>query len=104
MMFDSEKFERLSILSKQFNQECDALNSTIEEWNKRLEALSLGQEVWLILESEEYYTDSENEDYEGQIKHQDEVYLGYAKVDNRWQLAVKEESYTQEKNTRGFDT
>jgi hypothetical protein len=55
------------------------INGDIEELNKHLETAGLGQEIYLTgspLESEEYYTNPDNPDYEGQVKCSRETYLG----------------------------
>jgi hypothetical protein len=89
-MVDAQKFERLSILSQQLNEQCSTLNDTITEWNKRLLALNLGLEVWLnpFDYSGVYYAENDSDVRQKCVK---EISLGYAKVDGQWQLAIKEE-------------
>lgn len=102
-MVSSEKFERLSTLTQQFNQQCSTLNDTIAEWNTRLANLSLGLEVWLNtqpLETSGLYQ-AINPETEKPQQHFDRTLLGYAHVDGQWQLAIKEEYTIYQYNEYG---
>jgi hypothetical protein len=101
-MVDANEFEQLSILSQQLNEQSETLNDTIEEWNKRLEALRLGITVWLdfdpLTTTGVYYEPDENGN---RWKKRDDVVLGYDRIDGRWQLAVKEVYLVWSQDRRG---
>jgi hypothetical protein len=88
-MFDSTTFTELAELSVQLNSRSDDLNRLIEELNSRLAASNLGLEFWL-----ETHPISDTGLLHGQnnLNVRELKYLGYTKVQEKWQLAVREES------------
>jgi hypothetical protein len=89
-----ETIDELSRLARELNQQSDNLNALIMTLNKKLAALNFGVEVWHAEPIEagdfrEGYDDEERliEKYRGV------VVLGYSKVQDTWQLAVREEMW-----------
>jgi hypothetical protein len=70
-----ETIGELTFLSRQLNDELHKLNTSIEGINEKLRLLDFGAEVWL---PDVFLANSDSE----QI-------LGYCKVDNDWQLAIR---------------
>ena len=83
----------LSDLASKLNQQSDRLNSIISTTNAKLEKLNIGIEVWLEqtpIDDEDFQDDSKDQTID---RHREVTLLGYAKVDGRWQLAVKHATF-----------
>ena len=97
-----DSINELSSLSLKLNQKSDKLNELISSINAKLEKLNFGVEVWLadspIEPSDPYFkADDENEKW-GQV---DGTLLGYARVDDEYQFAIKEATLV-EYDSKGF--
>jgi hypothetical protein len=88
-MVDANHIVELSHLAKQLNAQTDNLNKSIRELNRQLAGLNIGTEYWLQkpLESTGIRQDSS---YSPARKYQIDTYLGYDKIGDDWQLAIKE--------------
>lgn len=89
IMVDS--INELSDLAKKLNEKSDELTDTIETLNRKLTALKLGVEVWCARHPMEVGEFSAEDD-EGNPCAAWAVakLLGFAKVNEKWQLAVKD--------------
>jgi hypothetical protein len=92
----------LSDLSCKLNQQSDKLNEIISSINTKLGKLNLGVEVWLdyrpIVTGDIETTD---ENWQPAEPHRDATLLGYCRVDDNWQLAVKEVNLVTKRNRHG---
>lgn len=79
----------LAPLAKNLNDKSNELNSIISTTNEKLDALNLGVEVWTPtpIVSGDYEYDQGARPPQ---RYREAVYLGYAEVEGKWQLAVKE--------------
>ena len=85
-----DTINELSNLARQLNQKSDKLNSIITEVNQKLLALNIGIEVWLKNEPLTMADHSTfNAEGEPCLPWSEATILGYAEVDDEWQLAVK---------------
>jgi hypothetical protein len=86
------KISELAPLAQKLNEKTDQINSTISTLNEKLGKLNLGIEVWL--DSGEPYPheplESEAWSDEGSIRSRSLSYLGYCRLGDKWQLAVKD--------------
>ena len=83
--------QNLIALSHKLNEKTNTINSTISSLNENLARLNLGVEAWLdclSLEAEAYEEHSETETC-ARSRTRDEKVLGYCRVENEWQLAVR---------------
>ena len=87
-----ETIKELSSLSTKLNQKSDKLNSIISTVNRKLTKLNFGIEVWLAhdpVEAGDYQVFYDENEHEESASQRTITLLGYAKVDDEWQLAVK---------------
>jgi len=81
----------LANLSRKLNQQSDKLNEIISSINAKLDKLNLGVEVWLdyrpIIVGD---TETCDENWQPTEPHRGATLLGYARVGDNWQLAIKE--------------
>jgi hypothetical protein len=80
----------LAVLSTQLNEKSDHLNQTIAKFNEKLGALNLGIETWLVhdpVEEGEYHDNSTSFAH---VRSARATLLGYCRVANDWQLAIKQ--------------
>jgi hypothetical protein len=95
-MVDANSLTELSHLATKLNSQSNELNSSINLLNDQLASLNLGLEVWLhshpIEDSGLYYIQDRNHKQFGK-KARDLMTLGYSKVDDKWQLAIKDETF-----------
>lgn len=82
----SDKFAELTELSRRLNKDSDEVTSLIEQFEKKLKSLSLGIEIWLS--KNPLQTDINQGDLR-RSEHK-ETWLGYARLENKWALAVKD--------------
>ncbi len=84
-----DTIKELSDLSRKLNQKSDTLNDVITSVNQKLAKLSLGVEAWVsnIKKGDPY--DYEREDLPQSIRVHDETWLGYCRLEEGWELAVK---------------
>lgn len=86
-----DTINELSDLSIELNQQSDKLSSIISSVNSKLGKLNLGIEVWLErnpLEAEGY-RDTHDDEGHRIDRYREVTLLGYCKVEDEWQLAVK---------------
>ena len=85
----------------------DNLNKNIEALNKRLAEMNIGLEVWLESDYRPLAVDNPRRpirtsglQYDSSVspprKYEESVYLGYCRVKNAWELAIKYEETTYE--------
>jgi hypothetical protein len=80
--------EGLSDLAKKLNEKSDTLNATISTVNRKLAKLNMGVEVWIGLSEDiPFYREDDNDE---QWPLRDETWLGYCKVGDTWELALKD--------------
>src|SRR5215469_8736750 len=95
-MVDANSLAQLSHLATKLNSQSNELNSSIDALNNQLASLNLGLEVWLdshpIEDTGLYYIQDRTHKQFGE-KARDLTILGYSKVDEKWQLAIKEETF-----------
>lgn len=87
-----EKLQALSKLATKLNEKTDELNDIIDGLNTRLGAANLGVSVWLEEEWHELLVSARSSvEYEEHVTGERRTcwLLGYAKVDNQWQLAAR---------------
>jgi len=83
-----DTINELSNLAKKLNKKSDTLNATITTINGKLAKLNLGTEVWMPMEEgDPYYRESDDEE---RFPMREETWLGYCKVNDEWELALKE--------------
>ena len=89
-----ETIDELSRLAKELNQQSDKLNALITSLNQKLAALNFGVEVWHngAIEAGDFREEYDDEDRLIE-KCRSVVMLGYSKVEDAWQLAVREETW-----------
>ena len=89
------KISDLAPLAKKVNTKTDQINRTISSINEKLAKLNLGIEAWLDGNLRDALDCSPWSD-EGTMRVRSISYLGYDRIDGKWQLAVKEvtEEYT----------
>jgi len=80
------QFSRLEDLSAKLNTASDTISETLKRVEAKLAALRLGVEVWLSLEP---LNTTPLTDSQGQLQETISTYLGYAKVNGTWHIAVK---------------
>jgi hypothetical protein len=100
-MVEASSINELSNLAKQLNSQSDSLNKSIATLNDHLASLNLGLEVWLDagpfpLEDSGYYIIQDRAHPHVGKKGRDTITLGYSKVEDKWQLAIKDESFIYE--------
>jgi hypothetical protein len=78
-----DTIDELSNLASKLNQQSDRLNSIISITNAKLEKLNIGLEVWVRGEAKGRKID----------RHAKITMLGYAKVEDKWQLAFKQATF-----------
>lgn len=88
-MVDTNHIVELSHLAKQLNSQTDTLNNSIKELNRQLAALNIGIEYWLA-EALEKTGLQQDPSYSPARKYEIETFLGYDKISDQWQLAIKE--------------
>jgi hypothetical protein len=97
-----DTISKLSDLASKLNKKSDTLNATITTINRKLEKLNLGVEAWLenspIEPSDPYFGDHDDDEKWPLV---DGTLLGYARVEDEFQLAVKEATLA-EFDSRGF--
>jgi hypothetical protein len=88
-LVDTNHIVELSHLAKQLNAQTDNLNKSIRELNRQLSGLNVGIEYWLRepLESTGVRQDTS---YSPAKKYEIDTFLGYDKIGDDWQLAIKE--------------
>src|SRR4029077_11847379 len=95
-MVDANNLTELSHLATKLNSQSNELNSAIDALNNQLTSLNLGLEVWLdtrpIEDSGLYYIQNRGHKQFGK-KARDLAKLGYSKVEDKWQLAIKDETF-----------
>jgi hypothetical protein len=85
------KISDLAPLAKKVNQKTDRINRTITALNEKLGKLNLGIEVWLDNDSDfDKPLEAEPWSDEGSMRTRSLSYLGYCRLGDKWQLAVKE--------------
>src|SRR5262249_34574924 len=98
-----DTINELSELSRKLNQKSDKTNEIITTINKKLAALNFGLEVWVErdwIESGDF--NKVAIDQEDIYPREMEIaYLGYAYVEERWQLAVKEATLLEHRDYAG---
>ncbi len=100
-----DSFKELAQVAEQLNQKSNQINLTISSINDKFRAMNLGTEVWLedrplisgddqlwrlasLTGEDSEPTDVSEED--GETFHtSNQTWLGYCKVENLWQLAVR---------------
>jgi len=87
-MVDSNTLSELSELSKELNERSDTLNDLIAGLNNQLASFNPGLEFWL----DHPLLDSGIRCAGRRVL----VYLGYAKVDEHWQLALRQDELDYE--------
>jgi hypothetical protein len=88
MMVDS--VNDLAGLSRQLNQSSDKINSIIADLNAKLAALNLGVEAFCRRPFESGDFEKLESTQAGTFPRQASVsYLGFCKLDDKWQMAVK---------------
>jgi hypothetical protein len=87
-----DAISELCYLSSKLNQKSDKLNSAICAVNTKLGKLKLGIEVWLENPPLELGEHQDVTDFDGKRLggYRRVKLLGYARVNRKWQLAVKE--------------
>lgn len=88
-MLDTNK--ELSELSRKLNQKSDTLNEVINSLNEKLAKLNIGIETWLEyspIEPSDPYFNADDHDEKWPLV--DGTLLGYTRVEDHYQLAVKE--------------
>jgi hypothetical protein len=97
-----DTIKELSDLSRKLNQKSDALNDFINSINDKLAKLNIGVEAWLenspIEPTDPYFGDLDEDEKWPLV---DGTLLGYARVDDEYQLAVKEATLA-EFDSKGF--
>ena len=83
------KISELAPLAQKLNQKTDQINRTISMLNEKLGKLNLGIEVWLDGEPDEPL-EAEAWSDEGSMRSRSLSYLGYCRLSDKWQLAVKD--------------
>ncbi len=95
-MVDANSLTELSHLATKLNSQSNELNSSINAVNNQLASLNLGLEVWLdghpVEDSGLYYIQNRDHKQFGK-KARDLMTLGYLKADEKWQLAIKDETF-----------
>lgn len=96
----------LAEVSRKLNQKSDTLNNVISSINAKLEAMNIGLEVWLEnfpVESGDSYSTYGNADRDEEypIPTRDVTILGYARVGDKWVLAVKSAVFVSEQGRTG---
>jgi len=76
----------LTPIARQLNEKSDKMNNLLATINRQLAKLNLGIEIWLdtLLSAGEWIEDAANN-----IKCREAGYLGYSRVNGKWQLAVR---------------
>lgn len=85
-----EALERLKNVARTLNEQTDAVNSIIESANKQLAAMNVGVTLWLSQYSSPVLLDAS-----GDSGQETGWQLGYAKIDDAWQIAVRRVTTTQ---------
>jgi len=88
-MVDTKELETLSHLAAQLNSTTDKLNEHIEQLNQILANLNIGLEYYRldVLEGTGMLKDSSQSPAR---KYEINTYLGYDKIEDKWQLALKD--------------
>jgi hypothetical protein len=84
----------LDTLSKRINVASDELNKALQTIQDKLNALSLGVEVWLTSESDELDEKISGSTENGRVLQTQE--LGYGRLGDGWGLLVRRCSYEQD--------
>jgi hypothetical protein len=86
-------FEELAAIAGKLNAESNDLNKTITSLNARFAEINVGVEVWLPLSQGGLRY---NRRVSPPEKYEENTFLGYGKVgpDEKWQLAVREDTLT----------
>ena len=101
-----ETINGLSRLSEKLNKKSNQLNSIISTANSKLAKLNLGAEVWLLREPIQVgdFHDTYDDECEHRIdRWRSATILGYSKVDDEWELSVKEVTFQTQFNPPGND-
>jgi len=87
----------LTPIAKQLNEKTDEINKTISTINEKLARLNFGIEVWL---DNPWNALSSSTRDQGKTRVRDVSYLGYDRLGDKWQLAIKdvEEEITLDEN------
>jgi hypothetical protein len=80
----SDLFTPLEAISAKLNATSDAISETIKRVEAKLSALRLGVEVWL----KEPISINSLRDSRGELQEKVSTYLGYTKINGKWQLAL----------------
>ena len=90
-MVRTKNLAALSDLTKQLNSLTDSLNKSIEALNQQLAALNIGIEYFLDapLRSSGMHR---NSSYSPPMRYEVNTYLGYCKIAERWQLAIRKDT------------
>lgn len=101
-----EGISKLTSLGPKLNQTIDEFNKIIASIEKKLADAGIGLEVWVEddpVESGDSYSDflSTDRDQEDPIPTRDVTLLGYARINDKWVLAVKSATLTTKDDHRG---
>jgi hypothetical protein len=91
-----DTIKELTDLSRRLNQKSDTLNEVISSINEKLAKLNIGVEAWLEnspIEPTDPHFNVEDQDEKWPLV--DGTLLGYARVDDEYQLAIKEATLTE---------
>jgi hypothetical protein len=80
----SDLFIPLEAISARLNATSDAISETIKRVEAKLSALRLGVEVWL----KEPISINPLRNSRGELQEKVSTYLGYTKINGKWQLAL----------------
>lgn len=96
-MVDAPTLAELSVLAKRLNSQSNNLNKHIKVLNDQLSAMNLGLEYFLRqpIQSTGRLQDS---NCSPPKRYEENVYLGYGKLNDVWQLTLKEETIDYEWN------
>jgi hypothetical protein len=90
------QLSELSAAATLLNKKSEQINARIRELSEQLDAMDIGIEVWLetYLHTGDYFTPERDEDSDGPVNGETIRYylaeqLGFAKVEDKWQLAVR---------------
>jgi len=89
-MVDTKELAELSRLAEQLNKQSDNLNTYVESLNKQLAAMNIGLEFYM--DYPPLVTTGKRLDNRTSppTKYEENTYLGWDKLHDKWELTVKE--------------
>jgi hypothetical protein len=93
-MVKAGTLSKLSKVAKKLNSESDSVNVAIGALNEQLREMNLGVEAWVQIADSGFKLESRFQN--SPRKYSELTLLGYCKIEDKWQLAINEQTVDYE--------